>query len=359
MTEYLYDKFLNEWSNQWFQYILDNPNERWDWYGLSKNPNITWDVIINNFNKPWNMYAICMNPNLTRQIINDNWEHFILNGIVMQNEKYIFNEVKYIYTNKNLPFKLIEEAYHSVDNNHYTMLQFLSKNPNIISYGLLEKNVNDDWDWKELSLNPYITFDFVKKHIKKPWNYKYLSLNQNITLKIIEENPDIFNNYEWISGNPNLTWEFVKKNINKKWNWSWLSRHHNIDWNIIKNNLDKPWDFREMCINPNITIEMIRENKSLFQYENLYIDKSHIINHNLNINWDIVDYNIKNIQWNPYLLSNNLMLTERKKYITKRFQEWFVKSELKKEYIEKMWHPSKMNKWKDWGYDIIEDDDFC
>ena len=61
----LYDEFLNEWSREWFQYILDNPNKRWNYNVLSSNSNITWDVIqANKLNIKWNDEGICRNPNI-------------------------------------------------------------------------------------------------------------------------------------------------------------------------------------------------------------------------------------------------------------------------------------------------------
>ena len=31
--------------------IKDNPDKPWNWYGVSRNPNITWDIIENNLDK--------------------------------------------------------------------------------------------------------------------------------------------------------------------------------------------------------------------------------------------------------------------------------------------------------------------
>ena len=38
MTQYLnlYEEFLNEWSRNWFQYILDNHDETWNYMYLIK-----------------------------------------------------------------------------------------------------------------------------------------------------------------------------------------------------------------------------------------------------------------------------------------------------------------------------------
>ena len=34
-------------------FILNNSDKQWDWEELSKNPNITMDIIEKNIDKPW------------------------------------------------------------------------------------------------------------------------------------------------------------------------------------------------------------------------------------------------------------------------------------------------------------------
>ena len=57
--------------------------------------------------------------------------------------------------------------------------------------------------------------------------------------------------WEWsgLSYNPNITWEIVQDNPDKPWDWKGLSRHPNITWEIIQDNPDKPWDFTDMSWN--------------------------------------------------------------------------------------------------------------
>ena len=56
----LYNIFLDEWSKKWFQFILDNSDKPWNYYWLSLNPNITWDIVKNNLDNPWNYnYLSC------------------------------------------------------------------------------------------------------------------------------------------------------------------------------------------------------------------------------------------------------------------------------------------------------------
>ena len=69
-----YTDLENEWFTQWFQFILDNPDKPWNWYGISQNPNITWEIIQENPDKPWEwgLNGISRNSNITCDIIQAN-----------------------------------------------------------------------------------------------------------------------------------------------------------------------------------------------------------------------------------------------------------------------------------------------
>lgn len=48
------------------------PDKPWNWYSISQNPNITWEIIQQNPDKPWNWSSISINPNITWKIIQQN-----------------------------------------------------------------------------------------------------------------------------------------------------------------------------------------------------------------------------------------------------------------------------------------------
>ena len=86
--EILYDKFSDEWSEEWFKMklnlpmhiismlshitwntIIKNLDKSWDWPNISKNPNITFEIIKNNPNYPWNWNCVTRNPNISINIV--------------------------------------------------------------------------------------------------------------------------------------------------------------------------------------------------------------------------------------------------------------------------------------------------
>jgi len=71
--------FIKQWEinhnyplNHLTMLLLLNPDKKWNWGGLSQNPNITWKIIKENPDKKWNWYGISLNPNITWEIIKAN-----------------------------------------------------------------------------------------------------------------------------------------------------------------------------------------------------------------------------------------------------------------------------------------------
>lgn len=126
-------KFLSANQNISWQFIIDRPN--WDWnynmlfsrpnttwdeiikYGemlfdnfnkknilsnfnkstvneISKNKNITWNIIKNNINEPWDWNAVSLNPNITMQIILNNPEHKWNIHMLILNKSISLEELK-------------------------------------------------------------------------------------------------------------------------------------------------------------------------------------------------------------------------------------------------------------------------
>ena len=39
------------YSKYYFDFVKNNPDKPWNWYALSGNPNITWDIVRDNPDK--------------------------------------------------------------------------------------------------------------------------------------------------------------------------------------------------------------------------------------------------------------------------------------------------------------------
>jgi hypothetical protein len=81
-----------------WEFVEANPDKPWDWYELSGNPNITWDIVEANPDKPWNWYGLSSNPNITMEIVEANldkpWDWYRLSSNHFKKSKEIFMEKK-------------------------------------------------------------------------------------------------------------------------------------------------------------------------------------------------------------------------------------------------------------------------
>jgi hypothetical protein len=89
----------------------------------------------------------------------------------------------------------------------------------------LESKVNEfssSINWRYLSHNPKLKWDFIKSHVNEPWDWNALTSNPVITLDIIKNNKNLQWNYSVISTKNinNLGWDFLIDNIDKNWVWS-------------------------------------------------------------------------------------------------------------------------------------------
>ena len=51
------------------QIVLDHPEKPWDWYDLSRNPNITMQNVIDHPEKPWSWRLLSYDLNMTYKFV--------------------------------------------------------------------------------------------------------------------------------------------------------------------------------------------------------------------------------------------------------------------------------------------------
>ena len=86
--KYSYQYLEDSWTKGYWNFIQNNLHAAtdrpstltfksgWDWYSISANPNITWEIIKNNLNKPWCWKNISSHENITWEIIKNNPDKF-------------------------------------------------------------------------------------------------------------------------------------------------------------------------------------------------------------------------------------------------------------------------------------------
>jgi hypothetical protein len=169
----------NQWTEYYWNFILNNLDKNLSWTGLSLNPNITMDIIEKYIYLPWVWKNVSSNPNLTFE--------FLLKYIDKDWDWYIISE------NMNLD--------------------------------IIEKNLHLSWDWDGISNNKNINIDFILKYQDQDFCWRTLSSHPNITINnIINTKKTLPWRWKYIMLNPNITLEFINKYKNK------------IDWDNIYNN---------------------------------------------------------------------------------------------------------------------------
>ena len=262
--------------NKWFQYILDHPEKPWDWREISRNPNVTWEIVQAYAEEcPWDWFYLTHNPNITWAIV--------------------------LATHSEYPWD-----YSALLNHPELDFEFVKANPTCVS------------EWFYISKHKNITWEIVqtnrvwnhpdKTKRKVPWSFRGLSQNPNVTMEILRANPKCNWSYSALLANPNLTWEYIKDHLDKPWDFKILSRHKIVTWEIIQQHPEIPWDWANISANPNITWDIVKANPD---YTRVVRDRwnPEALSSHPNITLDIVKANWSVIRWNCYSLSSNPNIT--------------------------------------------------
>ena len=121
------------WNTHYFRFIEKHFDKPWNWVELSRNPNITWDIMEANPDKPWVWYSLSCNPNITMDNVEANlnkpWNWNSLSSNTFKKEKkmfelrvrhqrfvqeYLFEEFVKAYMHPNRIQKLLDMG-HSID----------------------------------------------------------------------------------------------------------------------------------------------------------------------------------------------------------------------------------------------------
>jgi hypothetical protein len=133
---------------------------------------------------------------------------------------------------------------------HLFHIHRLSTN-SVITPEIVDSFPYESWDYRGLSMNPSIDFEFVKKHEDRPWNFYSLSKRLPDITRLIKENPGIPWNWAGVSQNPSLTLGFIEKNWGR-FDMFRLSANPVITPEFVESHPEQRWDWNGMSMNPNI-----------------------------------------------------------------------------------------------------------
>lgn len=161
---------------------------------LSRNPNITSEIVRDYPEYEWDKSLLLTNPDF---------------GIKYYQESELEDKIDY----KNCTIDIIDR--YKLEINYYTY----SRNVNLtIDY--IKDNLNKNWDWYYLPTHGNINVKMITDN-NFPWKFDWLGCNRNIKIGMFDERPKFKYNiekeyiYNWsaISRNPNITYDFIIENI--------------------------------------------------------------------------------------------------------------------------------------------------
>jgi hypothetical protein len=208
--------YLSKNSNITWDIIKNNP-DGWDWYSITaENPNITRQIIKNNPTAPWDKLIISIR---TLTSIPESTDESPINIPISKNLEITWDLIK---RNPNFRWDWMHLSMHPnitwniIVNNPEIDWSWMhiSQNPNI-TWDIVKNNLDREWNWMYLTTNPNITWEIIRNNPNYPWSWQSLAENPNITWEIIQNNPAIKWNLISFCINPNLTYKIVNQNINK------------------------------------------------------------------------------------------------------------------------------------------------
>jgi hypothetical protein len=269
--------------NYFWELVYKYPNKPWNWYEVSKNPNITSKILKdykNDKNLRWNKVGLWENPN------------------TFPDEKTIRRaEWKFASRNPNITWDMVRNISDDLLDWFY-----LSKNPSI-DWKIIKENVGKPWDWRGLSRNPNTTLEIVMPLLTAPWDWGALTANRGITWNDVWNNFDLPWIFDNLSINPNITWENVDDPFTEDvLDWKFISMHKNMTWDIITTNIRRitgervPWKWNFVTANPNVSWENILLLQKLFGFE---FDWA-LLSKNRNLTPKIINEKIENWNWEEF-----------------------------------------------------------
>ncbi len=248
-----------------FKYIEQYKNIKWPINAIIRNQNITYNFCIENVKNinweilsliaplhlikcklPFNYFELSKNKNLTIDIVlNDLYKEWDWNSLT-----YLF-PIEDIINHPDLPFN-----YYLIDVDQ----EFIDKHINFI----FETN-NKNWNWFKIStlkFNIQYLYYFSK-------HFKYEEMWKNLTNNFsYQEICETFDFFYWdineFSKNKNITIEFIIQNLidkndkMRKWNWEYLTQNMNLE--IIIKYSCLPWNYQTVSKFKNIPIEFVYNN---------------------------------------------------------------------------------------------------
>src|SRR5271165_1379633 len=218
----------------------DGTYKKWNWPNISRNPNITENVIKKYPHFPWVWGNIGSNPSISVEFIWDNYQ--------------------------------LDSRYVQVCQS-FTIYEELSNHPKLTWEFVKRIGINENWNWVELSHHKNITLQIIEENISLSWNWYGICSNPNITIDFIiriRGKAGTYLDWSTLSLNMAIPFDDIKNNMDFPWNWDVILTRRDITWDNVQyiltfyNNTDY-----YLGLNPNIPINVIRKYKRYLPWDSI------------------------------------------------------------------------------------------
>ena len=272
-----YEYFLEELSQNihlYLQFIKTHTEIEWVFNILSEHLPIT--EIQKDLTLPWNYDYISINKTLTVDFViqhsDEKWFH------LSENENIDFEKIQEAGLEDLIDFVELSQS-----DNYKTGVNFILKNldkldltrfhlngiikmQDILNHPELIRN------YEELSRNPNLEMWYVLAYKNENWNIQSLSQNEAFKIEDIKEGIDNLFNWDFrsLSNNYNITFDFLYQYRYKDWNWTTVSLNffNTEKMLLITNKLKKNYINRKNKIATKLLNQMIIKDLTniIFEY---------------------------------------------------------------------------------------------
>lgn len=225
--------------------IIEYKNEDWNWTNIFLCSNLNFIELVDFLYKTTDKFSDEIRDCENNEKIFIDWYHLSQNPNItfevytLIKEKYgnVIDE-KFLFLNDNFSLEDISKLTRPFD------LNFLSFNKNL-TIGFIENtDPYGNWDFLFLSQNIFISVEIITNYY-----------------------PFFENNFYNLSLNKHLNINIIKHFRNENWNWFWVSENDNITPQDILSNLDLPWNSVGILLNKNLDVNFIEKTKEKFKYK--------------------------------------------------------------------------------------------
>jgi len=126
----------------------------------------------------------------------------------------------------------------------------------------LTKYPDAPWDWRLVSSNPSVSFEYIRNNPQLPWVLAYISENASTTEQIVRSNKAFPWDFSRLCSNPNMSFAFFDEFLIKpremlQVDWCLLSAHPSVDMATVMKYPLYAWDDRYLSANPNLSSNFI------------------------------------------------------------------------------------------------------